>query len=477
MIVQVQAILYASLAASLLSAFLAMLGKQWLNQYSSTDMRGTAIDRSQNRQRKLDGIVTWYFDYVMESLPLMLQVALLLLGCALSRYLWGINVTVASVVIGVTSSGIALYIFILLAGAASESCPYQTPGSHALRYLAPKVQKILHSTPSTISSVVASAIRNTFRESKAIRTIGIHVEHYHPWWTRGKIGPFLKDMVVELPRALAIDVYHLGRVMIRSLITSGSAIIWLFTGFVRRAYNTSPTLQQALDQQTIELDLRCILWMLRTSLDKAVRLSSLKHLVAMAVLADFDPTLVADCFAIFTGCINVNNGGVVITHESEELATASATCFLRTFHHLSITDPTSGVLADLRQQYNRIFLFGPDFRDLPFYYTMAKIHDLVNRPIQWGNYRPSARGHILAARDIAQAAQVEYQNTQHQNVPEWTLHFSFRSLSLDPLPPPHVIADCLSIIAIDLGCDISNTGAATLDERCVLIPQMTSNLT
>ena len=38
MVVHVQAILFASLAASLLSAFLAMLGKQWLNWYGSVDM-------------------------------------------------------------------------------------------------------------------------------------------------------------------------------------------------------------------------------------------------------------------------------------------------------------------------------------------------------------------------------------------------------------------------------------------------------
>ena len=120
-IVQVQAILYASLAASLLAALLAMLGKQWLNRYVSTDMRGTAIERSQNRQRKLDGIVAWYFDSVMELLPLMLQAALLLLGCALSRYLWGTNITVASVVIGVTSSGLILYIFIIAAGACRKN--------------------------------------------------------------------------------------------------------------------------------------------------------------------------------------------------------------------------------------------------------------------------------------------------------------------------------------------------------------------
>ena len=89
--IYVQAMLYASLAASLFSAFLAMLGKQWLNRYALTDMRGTAVERSQDRQRKLGGIIAWYFEHVMESLPLMLQFALLLLGCALSRYLWDIN--------------------------------------------------------------------------------------------------------------------------------------------------------------------------------------------------------------------------------------------------------------------------------------------------------------------------------------------------------------------------------------------------
>ena len=122
--VHVQAILFASLSASLLSAFLAMLGKQWLNRYASIDMRGSVIERSQNRQRKLDGIVTWYFDAVMESLPLMLQVALLLLGCALSRYLWDSYTTVASVVLGVASLGILLYFLIVVAGSASGSCPY-----------------------------------------------------------------------------------------------------------------------------------------------------------------------------------------------------------------------------------------------------------------------------------------------------------------------------------------------------------------
>ena len=136
-----------------------MLGKQWLNRYDSTDMRGTAIERAQSRQRKLNGIVAWYFHYVMESLPLMLQGALLLLGCALSRYLWEVNITVALVVLGITSFGIALYLLIIVAGAASESCPYQTPGASIFRPIVRYVRYHLH--PAVISSRLSDVTRYT----------------------------------------------------------------------------------------------------------------------------------------------------------------------------------------------------------------------------------------------------------------------------------------------------------------------------
>ena len=38
-------------------------------------------------------------------------------------------------------------------------------------------------------------------------------------------------------------------------------------------------------------------------------------------------------------------------------------------------------------------------------------------------------------------------------------------LSLGVVAPTSAISDSLTIIAIDLGCDVSNAG--TLDERCV----------
>ena len=488
-VVQVQAILYASLAATLLSAFLAMLGKQWLNRYASTDMRGTAVERSQNRQRKLDGIVAWYFDHVMESLPLMLQIALLLLGCALSRHLWEINITVASAILGVTLLGVTFYLFVVVAGAASEICPYQTPGSHAIRYLGPKVQSILR----LVLPVIASVFRNPLKGSEAVRAVKVIAWLYQPWWSRNNIIPFLKDAVRRIPHALVNDVYHLGRAMTQPLVTLsvgvyhlGSAIVGLLVGFPRRVYNqlhdASPTSGQGSDQQMIMLDLRCISWILQTSLDKAIRLPTLRHLVTMALLPDFDPTLVTSCFGIFIGSVNVSNHKVAITQGLEELAILSSMCFLRAFHRLSVTDPTSSVLEDVRRSHDRVFPFKTDFGSLPFYYAMAKIHGLSNqtwnsRLVRWDDYKPSTQEHIQVARDIAEAARVEYQQSQHRKVPRWILRFTLRSLSLDPPPPTPVIADCLSIIAIDLGCDISNIGPEITDGRCVHISQTIITLT
>ena len=134
----------------------------------------------------------------MEALLLMLQVAALLLGCALSHYLWSINITVACIIIGFTSFGVVFYIFIVTTGTASESCPYQTPGSHLLCYLRPQVHRIPHSAILSI----ASAFRDTFRKSKTVRTIAVNVRCYHPWWSRDMVKPFLKDMILEVPGML-----------------------------------------------------------------------------------------------------------------------------------------------------------------------------------------------------------------------------------------------------------------------------------
>lgn len=131
-IVAVQSLLYASLTTSLFAAFLAMLGKQWVNRYLR-NRGGSTADKSRDRQRKLDGLEKWRFHLAIESLPVMLQFALLLLGCALSLYLWTISRTVAGVVIAVTLFGLTSYAFLTLAATFYYNCPYQTPPSIIIR--------------------------------------------------------------------------------------------------------------------------------------------------------------------------------------------------------------------------------------------------------------------------------------------------------------------------------------------------------
>ena len=443
--VNVEAILFASLAASLLSAFLAMLGKQWLNRYASTEMRGSVIERSQNRQRKLDGIVAWYFDHVMESLPLMLQVALLLLGCALSRYLWEISRTIASVVLGVTSFGLLFYLFILIVGTAWESCPYQTPGSHFLRSLGPTVQRILHSAAPTPGIILE-------------RFSVIYLVRYDLHWSSwDDIMRTSAALVSRVPITLAIDLYYLGWDAVRALSALPVGTYHFFCRTYTWLQDVYLSLLRRFDQGTAVSDLRCISWTLQTSLEKLVHLSTLEHLITITQFTEFDPTLVTDCFNIFLGCISVSNDKVVIMQGLEQLATVSARGFFHTLRHLSATHPTSRVLANLYRRYDQVIPFETDFRGLPFYHTMMNIHALAgqrrwnSRSIQWIDYKPFTQELIPFAQHMSDTAKIGYQQAQNKKVPCWILRFALHFLSFESPYPPSVIADCLMIIAIALG--------------------------
>jgi len=230
-IVQVQAILYASLAASLFSAFLAMLGKQWLNRYASVDMRGSVVERSQNRQRKSDGIVTWYFDYMMEALPLMLQLALLLLGGALSRYLWEIDTAVGSVILGVTVFGVTFYTFIIIVGAVSANCPYQTPGARILRYIPP---------------LVLAALYSSISDSRFIRLLAVWLDCLKGFGCSiGDVADLIA-ITLRFPNFLAVDAYFLARGTVRVIIAATRRVYEWFRG------------ARGLDPHTTTLDLRCM---------------------------------------------------------------------------------------------------------------------------------------------------------------------------------------------------------------------------
>jgi hypothetical protein len=135
-IVRIQCIAYASLSFSLLAAFGAVLGKQWLGYYKSHRYgRGSEDERAKRRQERFDGIVTWYFDAVVQSFPILLQISLLLFGIALGTNMWSQQYTIAWVIIATTVFGFLFYSLTVMAALVSPTCPFQTPTSTILRML------------------------------------------------------------------------------------------------------------------------------------------------------------------------------------------------------------------------------------------------------------------------------------------------------------------------------------------------------
>ena len=495
-IVQVQAILFASLAASLFSAFLAMLGKQWLNKYASIDVRGSVVERGQNRQRKLDGIVTWYFDHVMEALPLMLQVALLLLGCALARYFWDINTTVASVILAITSFGVLLYLFFIFVGAAFLSCPYQTPGARILRpilwlildtpYRIEDLNRLaedIFNPPDGIFHHISDAfcrIRDTFLSLPHLLNILLSALYIltqesiscslltASWGELRDVRPSRSGII----KATILPPFHLLMFAIALVMDACRVLVCV-------PVLLAHVVRWGSDQQMGMLDQHCISWTLQTSLDGPVRLSTLNYLATMTLVGN-NPTLVAGCLDVLSDYVKSISSMVVITEGMEQLVTVAALCFLHTLSHFMIVDPKSRALQNIYQQYDSSFPPWMEVNHPSVPLPLRLMHGIVShqvlggdqlhdfadlRGVQWEEYEPSSNEHAIVACGLAMIAQ--FDRRIHGKVPRWLLRFALHSLSRSPPPSTSVVASCLSIIAIDLGCDPSDT--AILDKRCVHI--------
>ena len=117
---------------------------------------GSAADKSRDRRRKLDGFEKWHFRLAIESLPVMLQFTLMLLGCALAKYLWTTSHIVAGVVAAFTLFGITSYVFLSLAAAFCNNCPYQTPPSILARALIEYLARGDDAFTSSLGSLLTS---------------------------------------------------------------------------------------------------------------------------------------------------------------------------------------------------------------------------------------------------------------------------------------------------------------------------------
>ena len=99
------------------------------------------------------------------------------------------------------------------------------------------------------------ALTNAFGKSEVITTIMFSAWYHHPWWSRGKVAPFFKDLFDRIPRALTTDVRCLGRALIQALCAPLATTYRLAHGTYNWLRGTSPTSEKRSGQQTAVLDL------------------------------------------------------------------------------------------------------------------------------------------------------------------------------------------------------------------------------
>ena len=106
-LVATQALLYLSLVATLASVLFAILAKQLLGLYILADeWEVNEGNRSERRRLK------WFtlgLHTVVLALSFLLQFALILLGCAMTIYLWKINIVIASIILAATLCIVPVY--------------------------------------------------------------------------------------------------------------------------------------------------------------------------------------------------------------------------------------------------------------------------------------------------------------------------------------------------------------------------------
>ena len=272
-VVIVQSLLYASLMTSLLAASFAFLGKQWVNRYIR-NRGGSAADKSRDRQSKLDGLEKWHFHLVIESLPIVLQFALFLFGCAMSTYLWTISRTVAGVTLTITLFGIISYTFLTIAATPHYNCPYQTPPSILIRTL---IKYVTHS-----NSTFALSIRSGITSLAGAK-------------------PHLAKKLRETSRYLSSAVLSLFQNFGYIPGTPNDADIQLVEVV---PFNT-PFKEVPIDWEACRGDARCVSWVLDTTTDIDVIFSAARFAADMIWYPEIAHTLSPHTLAdLFHECLS-----------------------------------------------------------------------------------------------------------------------------------------------------------------------------
>ena len=124
---------FASLVCSLAAASIALIVKQWLREAMMGLWRtGTSRETARLRQRRLNGLVKWRVGSIVATLPILLQLALILFLIGMVVMLWSLHSVVATVTSSLVGVLFAVFVLATIMPVLRWDCPYRSPQAFAV---------------------------------------------------------------------------------------------------------------------------------------------------------------------------------------------------------------------------------------------------------------------------------------------------------------------------------------------------------
>ncbi|KAL1664652.1 hypothetical protein GGF50DRAFT_54404 [Schizophyllum commune] len=124
-----------SLVFALATAFISVLTKQWLKHYASAT-GGSLRDRAYVRQYRLWSFTRWNVPFIIDFLPILLNIAMLLFLAGLAVYVTPMNGPIAHTIISFTAVIFLAYALTIILPIWVPHCAYKTSISDYIIYIA-----------------------------------------------------------------------------------------------------------------------------------------------------------------------------------------------------------------------------------------------------------------------------------------------------------------------------------------------------
>lgn len=138
------------------------MAKQWVLHYARATV-GTLESQGRTRQRKLNGVNKYRFQNAVESLPILLQISLILFFIGLLDYLNSLNSTVAYVVLAFSLAGVVIYTVTVFIASIDPQCPFQTPVSIFMQQSYLRCKKVASRYFGSVARFLAAKRKGTDR--------------------------------------------------------------------------------------------------------------------------------------------------------------------------------------------------------------------------------------------------------------------------------------------------------------------------